>query len=161
MATHNKRIAHYTPRIAARICENIALGSTIKAALALEPLGPSLATFWKWLDTYPEFRDKFERAQQLQATMHADRILEMAVEVVANPTKAGAYKVASDILKWQAEIRDPKKYGQKVQHELKAPPLKPEDLKSEIKRLEEELGVIADTKQEPNKAALPAPGQLQ
>jgi len=161
MATHNKRIAHYTPRIADRICEHIALGGTIKAALTQEPLGPSLATFWKWLDAYPEFRDKFERAQQLQATMHADRILEMATEVISSPNKAGAYKVASDILKWQAEIRDPKKYGQKVQHELKAPPLKAEDLKAEIKRLEEELGVGTDVKQEPNKATLQAPEQLQ
>lgn len=161
MSTHNKGYAHYTPRIAARICEHIALGMTIKAALAEEPLGPTLRVFWKWLDEYPEFRERFERAQQLQATMHADRILEMAAEVIAAPGKAQAYKVASDILKWQAEIRDPKKYGQKVQHELKAPPLKPEDLKTEIKRLEEELGIVNEVKQEPNKAVLAAPEQLQ
>jgi hypothetical protein len=139
----SKRKAHYTVRIANRICEYIALGDTIKAALAKEPLGPSLTLFWRWLDEYPEFREKYERARQMQADVHADRILEMAAEVVANPRIAPAYRVASDILKWQAEIRDPKKYGQKVQHELKAPPLKPEDLKAEIKRLEDELGVTA------------------
>ncbi len=160
MATHAKRSAHYTARIASRICENIALGSTIKAALAEEPLGPTLRQFWKWLDEYPDFREKFERAQMLQATMHADRILEMAQEVINAPSKAGAYKVASDILKWQAEIRDPKKYGQKVQHELKAPPLKAEDLKAEIKRLEEEFGITNVVKQEPN-PQLPAPEALQ
>jgi hypothetical protein len=92
----------------------------------------------------------------------------MATDVIANPSKAGAYKVASDILKWQAEIRDPKKYGQKVQHELKAPPLKAEDLKAEIKRLEEDLGIgTSGTRQEPNVAPpkptseFEAPEQLQ
>lgn len=160
MATHFKRKAHYTPRIADRICEHIALGETIKAALSKEPLGPSLPMFWKWLDEFPEFREKYERARQMQADIHADRILEMASEVIANPRVANAYKVASDILKWTAEIRDPKKYGQKVQHELKAPPLKPDDLKAEIKRLEEELGVTNEVKQEPN-PQLPAPEQLQ
>lgn len=160
MAAHFKRKAHYTPRIADRICEHIALGETIKAALAAEPLGPNLPTFWKWLDEFPEFREKYERARQMQADIHADRILEMARDVIANPRIAPAYKVASDILKWQAEIRDPKKYGQKVQHELKAPPLKPDDLKAEIKRLEEELGVTGEVKTEPN-PQLPAPEQLQ
>lgn len=136
------------------------MGETIKAALAKEPLAPNLPTFWKWLDEFPEFREKYERARQMQADIHADRILEMAADVIANPRVAAAYKVASDILKWQAEIRDPKKYGQKVQHELKAPPLKPDDLKAEIKRLEEELGVTNEVKQEPN-PQLPAPEQLQ
>ena len=166
MATRPKRAAHYTVRIAKRICEHIAMGETIKKALAMEPLGPSLRLFWRWMDEFPEFKEQYERALQFQANMHADRILEMATDVVATPSKAGAYKVASDILKWCAEIRDPKKYGQKVQHELKAPPLKAEDLKNEIKRLEEELGITPDatTKQEPNKAtqpALAAPEQLQ
>lgn len=144
------RKAHYTIRIADRICEAIALGSTIKAALEAEPLGPSLATFWKWLDEYGEFREKYERARQLQADMHADDMLQCARDAVKFPKNAPAYRVAADILKWQAEIRDSKKYGTKVQHELKAPPLKPDDLRAEIARLEAELGVSATTMTEPN-----------
>ncbi len=137
----SKRKAHYTARIAARLCEHIALGSTLAQALKKEPLGPNIQTFWKWLDQYPEFKERYERARQMQADGHADRMLELAEEAINTPSKASAIRVATDIMRWQAEIRDPKKYGTKVQHELKAPPLKPEDLKKEIKRLEEELGV--------------------
>jgi hypothetical protein len=150
-----RRRSHYTLRIADRICESIALGDTIKEALAKEPLGPSLSAFWKWLDEYGEFREKYERARQLQADMHADDMLQCARDAINNPKNAPAYRVAADILKWQAEIRDSKKYGTKVQHELKAPPLKPDDLRAEIARLEAELGVSANTQTEPN-AAKPA-----
>lgn len=145
----SRRPAHYTVRIANRLCEHIALGCTIKAALAKEPLGPNLTLFWRWLDEYPEFRVKYERARQMQADVHADRILEISQEVVESPSKAAAFKVAADILRWQAEIRDPKKYGQKVQHELKAPPLKPDDLRAEIARLEKDLGVPAEAEPVP------------
>src|SRR5437879_2602450 len=132
---------HYTPRVAGRICEHIALGKTLGQALAMEPLAPSMTIFWRWLDEHAEFREKYERARMMQADGHADKMLELAQEAINAPSKAAAIRVATDILRWQAEIRDPKKYGAKVQHELKAPPLKPEDLKKEIKRLEEELGV--------------------
>lgn len=153
MATRPKRKAHYTARIAVRLCEHIALGLTLRESLAREPLGPTIAQFWRWLDEFPDFKDRYERALEFQANMHADRMLEMSREVISQPTKAAAYKVSCDILKWQAEIRNPKKYGQKVQHEVKAPQLKPEEIKSEIKRLEEELGVTSVTATEPHKAA--------
>lgn len=137
-----KRKSHYTVRMGNRLCEHIALGDTLKKALEKEGVwAPTMATFWKWLDEYPEFKEKYARARQMQADVHADRVLEIAEEVLKNPRQAPAYRVASDILWKQAEIRDPAKYGQKVQHELKAPPLKPDDLRAEIRRLEEELGV--------------------
>lgn len=157
----SKRRAHYTVRIADRLCEHIALGATIKEALTKEPLGPDLKMLWRWIAEYPEFREKFERAFQMQANAHADRILEMSAEVLAHPSKAAAYRVASDILWRLAEIRDPKKYGQKVQHELKAPPLKPDDLRSEIKRLEEELGVTAQPQPPAAEAPPPKPATVE
>jgi hypothetical protein len=137
----SKRRAHYTVRIAVRLCEHIALGHTLKEALAKEPLGPNATIFWRWLDEYPEFRERYERARKMQAHVHADRMLELAEDALVTPSKAAAIKVATDIYKWMSEIRDPAKYGAKVEHKLVAPPLKPEDLKAEIKRLETELGV--------------------
>lgn len=137
------RKAHYTTRIAKRLCEHIALGATLQQALQKEPLGPSVPVFWRWLDEYPEFREMYERARILQADLMADTIMTMAENVLKQPKFAPAYKVASDILKWQAEIRNPARYGQKVQVEHKAT-LDPAKLKGEIHQLEKELGLLGN-----------------
>lgn len=137
------RRAHYTTRIAKRLCEHIALGATLKQALEKEPLAPTIPMFWRWLDEYPEFREMYDRARTLQADLMADTICEMAENVLRQPKFAPAYKVAADILKWQAEIRNPGKYGPKVQVEHKAT-LDPKKLSAEIKQLEAELGLIGN-----------------
>lgn len=139
-----KRKAHYCVRIGKEICEQIALGKTLTKALEIAgPLAPNKATFWRWLEEFPAFGEQYERARAMQADAHADRMLELADDVLERPNRAAAIKVASDIIKWQAEIRNPRTYGSKVQHELKAPPMSPEQLKKEIAALEAELGVKA------------------
>jgi len=135
------RKAKYTTRIAKRICEHIALGATLHQALAKEPLGPSVPMFWRWLDEYPEFREMYERARVLQADLMCDTIMVMAENVLKQPRFAAAYKVAADILKWQAEIRNPARYGSKVTVEHKAT-LDPAKMKKEIMQLEKELGLL-------------------
>lgn len=136
------RRAHYTARIAKRLCEHIALGCTLQKALKREgALGPTIQQFWRWLDEYPQFKTMYEQARMMQADLAADTILEMAENVLKNPKFAPAYKVAADILKWQAEVRNPARYGQKVQVEY-SKPLDPTRLKAEILQLEAELGVI-------------------
>jgi hypothetical protein len=144
-------------RIAKAICDQIALGKPLSKALEIVgPLAPNKFTLWKWLDDHPEFRELYERARALQADAHADRMLELAEDCLEKPSKAAAIKVACDIMKWQAEIRNPRTYGTKVQHELKAPPMKPEDLKREIAALEAELGVKAQAGMDTAKRHTPA-----
>lgn len=137
------RKAHYTTRIAKRLCEHIALGATLDQALKREPLGPSIPQFWRWLDEYPEFRAMYERARSLQAELAEDAIMEMAKRVLEQPKFAPAFKVASDILRWQAEIRNADRYGQKstVVHKHS---LDPKKLRGEIAQLEKELGLIGN-----------------
>lgn len=135
------RRAHYTTRIAKKLCEHIALGASLKEALEMEPLGPAMTTFWRWLDEYPEFREMYERARTLQADLLSDKMLEMAADVLRQPKMAPAYRIAADILKWHAEIKNPGRYGAKVQIEHKRV-LDPAKMKAEIKQLEKELGMI-------------------
>lgn len=139
------RRARYNTRVAKRICEHIALGSTVKQALEREPLAPSVPLFWRWLDEYPEFRDMYERARTLQADLAADAIMSMASEVLKNPKFAAAYKVASDILRWHAEVNNRQRYGSKVQVEHKQAQLDPSKLRTEIAQLERELGLLEMT----------------
>lgn len=139
----SKRRAHYCVRIANALCEKIALGNSLKGALdAVGPLAPTMPTFWRWLDEYPDFRVKYERARQMQGDVLADEILDMAKLVIDKPSLASAVRVASDILMWQAGIRDTK-YNAKVVPKEEKVLLTPEQLRSEVKKLEGELGVKA------------------
>ena len=141
-----KRAAHYTPRFANQLCEYIAEGLTLKQAIAkIGYLAPTIVTTFRWLDQYPEFREKYERARQLQADVHADDMLELGqVAVLAsenNPKAAPGLKVAADILKWQAEVRNKVRYGKAIEENNKKP-MDPAKIREEIKRLETELGIV-------------------
>jgi hypothetical protein len=137
-----KRAAHYATRIAKEICKHIALGLTLAEALAkVGYLAPTEPTVWRWLDEHADFREMYERARQMQADSHADRMLEMSREVIKAPSAATAYRVAIDVLKWQAEVRNRQKYGVKGEDDKGKKPMDPAKLRSEIKRLEAELGV--------------------
>lgn len=139
----SKRRAHYCVRVANTICEKIALGNSLRDALEQTgPLAPTMPVFWRWLDEYPEFRVRYERARQMQGDVLADEILDMAKLVINKPSLASAIRVASDILMWQAGIRD-KKYNSKAPPEEKSKLIPPSELKGEILRLEGELGVKA------------------
>lgn len=147
-----KRKAHYTVRMAKELCQHIALGCTLNESLEkLGYLAPSMASVWRWLDEFPEFREMYERARQLQADVHADRMLEMSREVITKPAAAAAYRVGIDVLKWQAEVRNKSRYGKTAEDPGKNKPLDPAKLRAEIKRLEVELGV-AESKVVPIKA---------
>ena len=138
----NVRKAHYTVRIANDICTNIALGMTLDEALKeVGYLAPTIPQLWTWLDAHEDFREKYDRARQLQADMLADRTLKFVKEVLADPKAAPAYKVATDILKWHAAIRNRKVYNPMDNANDKQAPLDAAKIKLEIKRLEKELGV--------------------
>lgn len=139
----SKRRAHYCVRVANSICEKIALGFSLRGALdEVGPLAPSMPTLWRWLDEYPEFRTKYERARQMQGDVLADEILDMAKLVIDKPSLASAVRVASDILMWQAGIRDTK-YNTKAVQEVKHKALPIDVMQKEILRLEADLGVKA------------------
>jgi len=141
-----KRAAHYTPRIAKDICREIAMGSTLKKALEkVGYLAPTMPTVWRWLDEHQDFRDMYERARQLQADTDADDMRVLGEEIRTRPTAAAAYRVAIDVLKWQAEMRNRAKYSNKAEDPKNRTPMDASKIREEIKRLETELGV-AETK---------------
>jgi hypothetical protein len=65
----------------------------------------------------------------------------MAENVLRQPKFAAAYKVASDIMRWGMEIRNPARYGSKVTVEHKQT-LDPKKMVQEIAQLEKELGLL-------------------
>ena len=148
-----RKAGHYVKRIGDMICEEIALGSTLAEALQIVGyLAPSEKVFWKWLNSNEEFRQQYERARQMQADKLADEHLSLSRTVLKMDGKqAPKFKVAADILKWQAEVRNRAKFGPKAEP-LGKKDLKPDEIKAEIARLEKELGIAqGGTPSEPGK----------
>jgi hypothetical protein len=140
----SKRRAHYCVSIANRICEHIALGHGLPKALELTGgLAPSIPMFYRWLEEYPEFLERYRRAREFQAHTHADIILDIATQamVPANAKMVPGFRLAVDVFKWNAEMRLPEQYSPKAAQEVKKPPKTPEAIKEEIARLSKELGM--------------------
>jgi hypothetical protein len=134
----------YVPRTAAMICDLIAEGKTINQAFdKIGYLAPSIKVFWKWYKTVPEFKEMYEQARTLQADLDADKMKELGEDVLnaRTPAAVAAHKVAVDVLKWQAEVRNKRRFGSRVHEEAAKVPMEPSKIKEEIKRLEEALGM--------------------
>lgn len=142
----SKRRAHYCVNIANRICEYIALGYGLPKALELTGgLAPSVPMFYRWLEEYPEFRERYMRAREFQAHTHADRILEMAeaAMLIENTKLVPGLRLASDIFRWNAEMRHPEEYSPKASQEVKRKAKTPDEIRKEIERLKGELGMTS------------------
>lgn len=132
---------HYVKRVGDAICERIALGDTLLEALdRVGYIAPTPKQFWVWIDSFPEFKQQYDRARELQADFDSDKMRELGRSVINNPKAATAYRVAVDVLKWQAEMHNRRKYGGKAEPALPKV-LKPEEIRAEIRKLEAELGL--------------------
>ena len=139
-----RKAAHYTARVANDICTWIAMGCSLEKALEkVGYLAPSEPQVFRWLSEHEDFKIKYDTARQMQADKLADRTLDFVDEVIKDPRSAPAYKVATEILKWHASIRNGKIYNPSLAGEGKSTPLDATKIKAEIARLERELGVAS------------------
>lgn len=129
-----------TQAVIDRICEEIAGGGTLREILQAEDM-PNWETVRRALLKDEEFREQYERARIDQADYFADQMLEYAAKAIENPKAAHGYRVAADILRWQAMVRSPRKYSDRlIQENQVTQPLDPKQFDAEIKRLYKELG---------------------
>jgi hypothetical protein len=102
------RIA-YSDDLAARICEHVADGLSLKEACEL-PGMPARRTAYKWLGEHDNFVRMYARAREERADLIADEIVSIA-DSEPDPNKA---RVRIDARKWWAAKVNPKKYGDKL-----------------------------------------------
>lgn len=136
-----ERKAHYCLHVATGVCERIAMGMSLEKALKADPKAPVKPRWFHWLREHPELEAMYEQARLLSADSHADKLLDYVDDAVKDPKAAPGYKVAADILKWTAEVRNPEKYGKKLELGRKANLTDPDKIRAEIQRLEKELGI--------------------
>lgn len=114
----------YTPELAARICAMIADGKSLRS-IARESGIPTLTTIFEWLGSKPEFAEQYARAKDAQADAMSEDILEIADELPAMTEKGidsadvANRRLRIDTRKWLASKLKPKKYGDKLEQEIK------------------------------------------
>jgi hypothetical protein len=128
------RPTDYNQQIADDICERISDGESLRAICKSEKM-PNKATVFRWLAKNEEFSDQYARAREEQAESFADEITSIADEMpdldplydadgkLIEMRIHGAYvqwqKNRVDARKWVASKLKPKKYGDKIDHDVK------------------------------------------
>jgi len=142
-ALPRKRVC-YTPELGAEVISLIANGIPIEdSTLNGAVLAPGIAsrigihpsTFYDWQQQHPDFAESIARAREESAHRIADRLLALADAALAEPALANAVRVAADILKWQAGVRNPAMYGERQRIEIDAPM----DLGEQLRRARERV----------------------
>jgi hypothetical protein len=115
----------YSQDIATIICAKIADGHSLRKICREEGI-PSLTTVFEWLAAKPDFAEQYARAREAQADAFADDMQDIADTPPAMTAdgKIDAGDVADkrlriDTRKWIASKLKPKKYGDKIEQEIK------------------------------------------
>lgn len=107
------RPSKFTEALAARICREVAGGSTLPRICEAAGM-PGSVTVWRWLEANEEFRNNYARARTERADARADKIDGIVSDVLAGKVDAQAARVAIDAHKWLASKEQPKRYGDKI-----------------------------------------------
>ncbi len=123
------RPSRYTPELAAKLCERLAEGETLRS-ICRDDAMPGKTTVLRWLSDKKngDFRDQYAHARELQADSLFDEALEIADDASGDwsTDKDGKKtldhehvqrsRLRVDTRKWAAGKLAPKRYGDKVQH---------------------------------------------
>lgn len=101
----------YNHEIAARICEEIASGKSLRKVCAGEGM-PVLSTIFLWLQRHKEFSDQYTRAVAERREVHKESLFDIPREEDLDPSRA---RLLCDNIKWVLAKEEPKKYGDKIQ----------------------------------------------
>ncbi len=125
--TKKGRPSLYTEALAAKICQRLAEGETLRS-ICRDKAMPNKATVLRWLadKKKAEFRDQYAHARDMQADALFDEALEIADDASGDWTvdKDGKKvldheniqrsRLRVDTRKWAAGTMAPKKYGDKL-----------------------------------------------
>lgn len=95
------------------ICAKIAEGKSLRSICKSKDM-PNKSTFMDWLNKDGELADHYARARTEQADHIFDEILEIVDEASAEEVQQARLRM--DARKWMAGKMNPKKYGEKIDH---------------------------------------------
>ena len=141
MAGKKGRPTKYSKELAEKICSEISTTSRGLVNICEDSGMPSTVTVYSWLNNDDDFLNMYTHAREEQADLLADQIIEIADDssgdeqinpdtgaVSLNSEFAARSRLRVDARKWKASKLAPKKYGDRIQHdvELKEQPLFPD-----------------------------------
>src|SRR5688572_29285293 len=122
------RPSTYSQELADSICEELALGQSMRNVCAAETM-PAMSTVFKWLREKPEFSEQYEKAKIEAADAMAEDLLHIADTPMMGEIRTikpdgtieikqdemlGHRRLQVDSRKWLMSKMKPKKYGEKV-----------------------------------------------
>jgi hypothetical protein len=122
MPKKNGRPTIYSQELADRICEELAIGRSMRSVCLDEEM-PAISTVFNWLRTDENFLAQYARAKEESADALYEETQDIADESLngalsADPKAAGAvvqsYRLRVDTRKWMMSKQKPKKYGDKL-----------------------------------------------
>ena len=137
------RPSEYTKEKAAEFCKRVANGRMVRDVCNDADM-PAAPTFYRWLETYDEFRKQYARAKEIQAdamaadilkisdTSDADNVCDEYGNIKPNHEWIARSKLRVDSRKWLLSKMMPKKYGDKVEQTIVGDAEKPVHVKTEI-----------------------------
>jgi hypothetical protein len=109
------RPSSYNEGVAKFICDAIADGEALHVICKLRG-APSMQTVYRWIENYPEFRDSYARAREIQQ----DRAVDEIIEIADNDLDPQRARNRIDARKWRAAKLAPKKYGERLDMNVQA-----------------------------------------
>lgn len=112
------RPTDYTEDLGDILCSRLSQGISLRKVCKADDM-PSTVTVYSWFRKYPEFLKHYTRAKEESADADQDRIDEIAEKVLEGEYEPNVAKVAADLIKWSASKKKPKKYGDRIQQDVK------------------------------------------
>ena len=107
----------YSEELAARICERLAAGESLRKICADDDM-PDRSTVRAWALDNPTFSAQYARAREIGWTDIAEDLLDIADDKLGDPQRD---RLRVDTRKWLLSKMLPKVYGDKQQHEVSGP----------------------------------------
>jgi hypothetical protein len=112
-ATKRKKLGRptdYTPEIAREISDRMVDGNSLRAVCQQDDM-PDEGTVYRWIARYPEFREIYAHARELQAMRWAEEVLTIADKTTLDPQDR---RIRVDTRKWLLSKILPRVYGDKL-----------------------------------------------
>lgn len=119
-----RQMTAYDPAIALQIVEKVAEGGTLSKICAKGTGMPTRITFLRWAVNNPDLAKALAVAFELSARSLEEEALDAARHISENPidgTNVRAREVKLQQLRWSAERRDPKTYGNRGAISIRVP----------------------------------------
>lgn len=115
----------YAPELIDAVCDRVADGESMRK-ICRDAHMPAMTTIFRWLRENPEFREQYEVAVDMRADSFAEDMLDIADMPPAIGEKGTVdsgdvadKRLRIDTRKWIASKLKPKKYGDKIEQEIK------------------------------------------